>query len=104
MHQPMGGAQGQAADIEIAAREILRLQDVIRELLVKHTGQPMEKIISDTDRDYYMNSEAAMQYGVVDEILKKGPAAEKGAATEKGAVVEKSPAAEKGAATEKSPE
>ena len=83
MHQPMGGAQGQAADIEIAAREILRLQDVIRELLVKHTGQPLEKIISDTDRDFYMNSEAAMKYGVVDEILKKGPAAEKGAATEK---------------------
>jgi ATP-dependent Clp protease protease subunit len=104
MHQPMGGAQGQAADIEIAAREILRLQDVIRDLLVKHTGQPLEKIISDTDRDFYMNSESAMKYGVVDEILKKGPAAEKGAATEKGAVVEKSPAAEKGAATEKSPE
>ena len=70
MHQPMGGAQGQAADIEIAAREILRLQDVIRSILVKHTGQPLEKIAHDTDRDFYMNAEAAMEYGVIDEILK----------------------------------
>ncbi|UCC59562.1 MAG: ATP-dependent Clp protease proteolytic subunit [Dehalococcoidia bacterium] len=70
MHQPMGGAQGQAADIEIAAREILRLQDVIRNILVNHTGQTLEKIISDTDRDFYMNAESAVEYGVVDEILK----------------------------------
>ena len=70
MHQPMGGAQGQAADIEIAAREILRLQDVIRSLLVQHTGQPLEKIAHDTDRDFYMNVEAAMEYGVIDEVLK----------------------------------
>lgn len=70
MHQAMGGAQGQAADIEIAAREILRLQDVIRDMLVKHTGQTKEKIVHDTDRDFYMNSEAAMAYGVVDEILR----------------------------------
>jgi ATP-dependent Clp protease protease subunit len=76
MHQPMGGAQGQAADIEIAAREILRLQDVIRSILVEHTGQTLEKIIQDTDRDFYMNSEAAVAYGVVDEIL-KGAVAEK---------------------------
>ena len=75
MHQAMGGAQGQASDIEIAAREILRLQDVIRSLLVKHTGQTLEKIIHDTDRDFYMSAEAAMAYGVVDEIL-KGPGAE----------------------------
>jgi ATP-dependent Clp protease protease subunit len=75
MHQAMGGARGQASDIEIAAREILRLQDVIRALLVKHTGQTLEKIVHDTDRDYYMNAEAAMEYGVVDEIL-KGPGAE----------------------------
>jgi len=72
MHQPMGGAQGQAADIEIAAREILRLQDVMRAILVKHTGQPMEKIIHDTDRDYYMGAQAALEYGLIDEIL-KGP-------------------------------
>ncbi|TET14168.1 MAG: ATP-dependent Clp protease proteolytic subunit [Dehalococcoidia bacterium] len=76
MHQPMGGAQGQAADIEIAAREILRLQDVIRAILVEHTGQTLEKIAHDTDRDFYMNAEAAMEYGVIDEILKKGSGAE----------------------------
>jgi ATP-dependent Clp protease protease subunit len=77
MHQPMGGAQGQAADIEIAAREILRLQDVIRSILVRHTGQTLDKIIHDTDRDFYMNSEAAMEYGVIDEILKGAKAEEK---------------------------
>ncbi len=76
MHQPMGGAQGQAADIEIAAREILRLQDVIRNILVKHTGQSLERIIQDTDRDYYMSADGALEYGVIDEIL-RGPAAEK---------------------------
>jgi len=80
MHQPMGGAQGQAADIEIAAREILRLQDVIRSILAKHTGQTFEKIAHDTDRDFYMNAEAAMEYGVVDEILKASRAEEKKAA------------------------
>ncbi len=80
MHQPMGGAQGQAADIEIAAREILRLQDVIRSILVKHTGQTLEKIAHDTDRDFYMNAEAAMEYGVIDEILKESGAEEKKAA------------------------
>ena len=80
MHQPMGGAQGQAADIEIAAREILRLQDVIRSILVKHTGQPLEKIAHDTDRDFYMNAEAAMEYGVIDEILKGARSEEKKAA------------------------
>lgn len=69
IHQAMGGAQGQAADIEIAAREILRLQDMIRNLLVRHTGQTLEKIIHDTDRDFYMSSEAALEYGVIDEIL-----------------------------------
>ena len=80
MHQPMGGAQGQAADIEIAAREILRLQDVIRSILAKHTGQTFEKIAHDTDRDFYMNAEAAMEYGVIDEILKGARAEEKKAA------------------------
>lgn len=79
MHQPMGGAQGQAADIEIAAREILRLQDVIRSILVEHTGQSMEKISHDTDRDFYMNAESAMEYGVIDEILKGAKAEEKAA-------------------------
>ena len=71
MHQAAGGAQGQAADIEIAAREIMRLQDLIRNVLVKHTGQPLEKIIHDTDRDFYLNAEQAVEYGIVDEILGK---------------------------------
>ena len=96
MHQPMGGAQGQAADIEIAAREILRLQDVIRSILVKHTGQTLEKIIHDTDRDFYMNSESAVEYGVIDEIL-RGAAVEEKPVEGKGAAVEKKPAEEKGA-------
>lgn len=77
MHQPMGGAQGQAADIEIAAREILRLQDVIRNILVQHTGQTLDKIAHDTDRDFYMNSESAREYGVVDEILQRSGTEEK---------------------------
>lgn len=76
MHQPMGGAHGQASDIEIAAKEILRLQEVLRNILVKHTGQTMEKIIHDTDRDFYMGAEAAMEYGVIDEIL-RGPGQKK---------------------------
>ena len=71
MHQAVGGAQGQAADIEIAAREIMRLQDIIRSILVKHTGQSMEKVTHDTDRDFYLNPEQAVEYGIVDEILRK---------------------------------
>jgi ATP-dependent Clp protease protease subunit len=71
MHQAFGGAQGQAADIEIAAREIMRIQDIIRGILVKHTGQDMDKIIHDTDRDFYLNPEAAVEYGLVDEVLGK---------------------------------
>ena len=77
MHQAVGGAQGQAADIEIAAREIMRMQDIIRTILVKHTGQPMDKIAHDTDRDFYLNAEQAMEYGIVDEILSGAPAKEK---------------------------
>lgn len=69
MHQPMGGAQGQAADIEIAAREIIRLQDKIRTILSENTRQSYDKIARDTDRDYYLTSEQAVEYGLVDEIL-----------------------------------
>ena len=76
MHQPMGGAQGQAADIEIAAREILRLQDRIRTVLSLHTGQPYDKIARDTDRDYYLNAEQANEYGIVDEVLARAKAVE----------------------------
>jgi len=82
MHQAVGGAQGQAADIEIAAREIMRLQDVIRGILVKHTGQSMEKITHDTDRDFYLDSQQAVEYGLVDEILTK-PAKEAAKADKK---------------------
>ena len=69
MHQALGGAQGQAADIEIAAREILRMQDKIRTILSGHTGQPYEKIARDSDRDYYLPAEDAKEYGLVDEVL-----------------------------------
>lgn len=69
MHQAVGGAQGQAADIEIAAREIMRLQDMIRNILAKHTGQTKEKITHDTDRDFYLDPQQAVEYGIVDEIL-----------------------------------
>jgi len=71
MHQAFGGAQGYATDIEIAAREIMRVQDVIRNILVKHTGQKMEKIAHDTDRDFYLNAEQAVEYGLIDEVLRK---------------------------------
>jgi ATP-dependent Clp protease protease subunit len=76
MHQPMGGAQGQASDIEIAAKEILRLQDTIRQILAENTGQDYEKVARDTDRDFYLNAEQAKQYGLVDEILGEAKAEE----------------------------
>ena len=69
MHQALGGARGHAADIEIQAREILRENDIIRGILVKHTGQSDERIRRDFDRDFYMNPEQAKEYGMVDEIL-----------------------------------
>jgi ATP-dependent Clp protease protease subunit len=69
MHQPLGGAQGQASDIEIAAREIIRLQEKLRTMLAEHTGQPYEKIAVDTDRDYYLTADQAAEYGLIDEIL-----------------------------------
>lgn len=71
MHQPMGGAQGQAADIEIAAREILRMQDMIRQIISKHTNQSYDRVARDTDRDYYLNADQAMEYGIIDEVLAK---------------------------------
>ena len=80
MHQPMGGAQGQASDIEIAAREILRLQDSLRSIISRHTEQPYDKVATDTDRDYYLTADQAMEYGIVDEVLAK-PAVEEAAAS-----------------------
>lgn len=69
MHQPLGGAQGQATDIEIQAKEILRLRSDLNKILAHHTGQPVEKIAKDTDRDIYMNATQAKEYGLVDDVL-----------------------------------
>ena len=70
MHQPVGGAQGQATDIEIQAQEILRLRERLNTILATHTGQDVKKIKQDTERDFWMNAEDAQEYGIVDEILK----------------------------------
>ena len=69
MHQALGGARGQAADIEIAAREILRNNETIRAILAQHTGQPLDRIKADTDRDFYLVAEQAQEYGLVDAVL-----------------------------------
>jgi ATP-dependent Clp protease protease subunit len=69
LHQAAGGFEGTAADIEIRAREILRLQSRIREILVLHTGQPMERIARDSDRDFFMTPEQAQEYGIIDHII-----------------------------------
>lgn len=79
IHQPLGGAEGQATDIEITAREILRLRTTIYDILVKHTGQTMERIKLDSDRNFYMTAETAKEYGIVDDILT--PANEEAALT-----------------------
>jgi ATP-dependent Clp protease protease subunit len=72
IHQPLGGAQGQATDIEIHAREILKTRDVINEILVKHTNQPLDRIRQDTERDYYMSSTEAKDYGLIDTVVERG--------------------------------
>ena len=69
IHQPMGGFQGQASDIEIQAREILRMKDTLNHILVKHTGQDLPKIQNDTDRDYFMGAEEAKIYGIIDHVI-----------------------------------
>ena len=71
IHQPLGGFQGQATDIDIQAREILRLKEELNHILSELTGQPMKKITNDTERDYYMTGEQAKQYGIIDEIIVK---------------------------------
>ena len=73
IHQPMGGAEGAAADIEITAREILKLRKELYNLLAKHTGQTYKKIEKDSDRDYWMTAEEAQKYGMVDEVLERNP-------------------------------
>ncbi len=74
IHQPLGGAQGQATDIEIQTKEIMRTKKLLNEILAKHTGQPLAKIEKDTDRDFYMSAQEAVEYGIVDEVIetKKG--------------------------------
>jgi ATP-dependent Clp protease protease subunit len=69
IHQPMGGFQGQASDIDIQAREILKMKDILNQILVNHTGQKPDKIAADTDRDYYMSAEEAKNYGIIDEVV-----------------------------------
>ena len=74
IHQPLGGFSGQATDIDIHAKEILRTRDKLNDLLVKHTGQPLERIKSDTERDYFMSAIEAKEYGLVDDVLIQKPA------------------------------
>ena len=69
IHQPLGGAQGQATDIDIHAREILKTRETLNQILSKHTGQSIEKVSKDTERDYFMNSEEAKEYGIIDKVI-----------------------------------
>lgn len=71
IHQPTGGARGQAADIEIHAKEILRLREELNEVLSNHTGQPLERINKDVDRDFFMSSEEALNYGIIDRVIRR---------------------------------
>jgi ATP-dependent Clp protease protease subunit len=73
MHQPLGGAQGQASDIEIQAKEILRLKDRLNEILAKHTGQKISSIERDTNRDFYLDAKGAVDYGLVDQVMETPP-------------------------------
>ena len=69
IHQPHGGAEGQSTDIEIAAREVQRIRDLLDQILADHTGQPVEKINTDTDRDFIMNAQEAVTYGIIDQVI-----------------------------------
>jgi ATP-dependent Clp protease protease subunit len=69
IHQPLGGAQGQATDIDIHAREILKVRDTLNQILSKHTGQPVERVAKDTERDFFMSAEDALEYGIIDRII-----------------------------------
>jgi ATP-dependent Clp protease protease subunit len=73
IHQPMGGFQGQASDVDIQAREILRLREELNRIMVKHSSQPVERIQADTDRDFYMTGHQAKEYGIVDEVVIQRP-------------------------------
>ena len=69
IHQPLGGMQGQASDIEIHAREILLIKERLNQIIAERTGQPLEKVINDTDRDNYLSAQAAVEYGLIDKVL-----------------------------------
>ncbi len=71
IHQPLGGAQGQASDVEIQAKEMVRMKHRLNEILVEHTGQPMEVIKKDTDRDFFLTAEGALEYGLIDKVITK---------------------------------
>jgi ATP-dependent Clp protease protease subunit len=73
IHQPMGGFQGQATEIDIHAREILKIRERLNDILARHTGQPLDKIALDTERDYFMSGEEARRYGIVDEVIARPP-------------------------------
>ncbi len=73
IHQPMGGFQGQASDVDIQAREILRLREELNRIMARHTSQPLERIQTDTDRDFYMSGNQAKEYGIVDEVVIQRP-------------------------------
>lgn len=83
IHQPMGGFQGQATEIDIHAREILKIRERLNEIMAKHTGQPLDKIAQDTERDYFMSGEEAKTYGLIDEVILRGPEKEKTGASGK---------------------
>ena len=71
IHQPLSGAQGQASDIEIAAKEVLKIKDELYEIIAKHSGQTFDKVYEDSDRDYWMKAPEAKKYGMIDEILER---------------------------------
>lgn len=73
IHQPMGGFQGQATDVDIQAKEILRMREELNRIMAKHTNQPIEKIQADTERDFYMTGYQAKEYGIIDEVVEKRP-------------------------------
>ncbi|MDC0833050.1 ATP-dependent Clp endopeptidase proteolytic subunit ClpP [Geitlerinema sp. CS-897] len=82
IHQPLGGAQGQAADIEIQAKEILYIKDRLNHYLAEHTGQPLEKIQEDTERDFFMSAEESKEYGLIDRVITRSPSASRPTAVE----------------------
>ena len=73
IHQPLGGAQGQVSDLEIITKEYLRTKENLNKLIAKHTGQKLEKIVIDTDRDFFMSADEAKKYGIIDAVITKNP-------------------------------